>query len=161
MRTAGGWSSARPERAAGRTGGGRVRTVCGEEALGWRGATDEAVIGSRRGRASRLFRYPQVLYVVAPNDELGQLPEAVAVARGADHIAEADVHPVVAADKVAVVRLAVLELDEHRVPLRRSQERERQHHPAARRSGPFGSVLGSAQRLFLSGLKTGLEPSLS
>ena len=30
-----------------------MRTGCGEEALSWRGATDEAVIGSRRGRASR------------------------------------------------------------------------------------------------------------
>ena len=130
MRAAGGRSNARPERAAEGSGGGPVRTGLlragcdrgGESETGW--------------GIARLFRYPQVLDVVAPNDEFGQLPEAVAVARGADHVAEADVHPIVAADKVAVVGLAILELDEHRVPLRRSQERERQHHSTARRSGP-------------------------
>ena len=135
MRAAGGRSNARPERAAEGLGGGPVRTGCGEEALFRAGCDWGGESETGRGIA-RLFRYPQVLDVVAPNDEFGQLPEAVAVTRGADHIAEADVHPVVAADKVAVVGLAILELDEHRVPLRRSQERERQHHSAARRSGP-------------------------
>ena len=127
MRAADGRSNARPERAA-EGSGGPVRNR--PPPADWGGESETG-----RGIA-RLFRYPQVLDVVAPNDELGQLPEAVAVTRGADHVAEADVHPVVAADKVAVVGLAILELDEHRVPLRRSQERERQHHSAARRSGP-------------------------
>ena len=135
MRAGGGRSNARPERAAEGSGGGPVRTGCGEEALFRAGCDWGGESETGRGIA-RLFRYPQVLDVVAPNDEFGQLPEAVAVTRGADHVAEADVHPVVAADKVAVVGLAILELDEHRVPLRRSQERERQHHSAARRSGP-------------------------
>ena len=135
MRATGGRSNARPERAAEGSGGGPVRTGCGEEALLRAGCDWGGESETGRGIA-RLFRYPQVLDVIAPNDEFGQLPEAVAVTRGADHIAEADVHPVVAADKVAVVGLAILELDEHRVPLRRSQERERQHHSAARRSGP-------------------------
>ena len=135
MRAADGRSNARPERAAEGSGGGPVRTGCAEEALLRAGCDWGGESETGRGIA-RLFRYPQVLDVVAPNDEFGQLPEAVAVTRGADHIAEADVHPVVAADKVAVVGLAILELDEHRVPLRRSQERERQHHSAARRSGP-------------------------
>ena len=136
MRAAGGRSNARPERAAEGSGGGPVRTGCGEEGLRCAGCDWGGESETGRGIA-RLFRYPQVLDVVAPNDEFGQLPEAVAVTRGADHVAEADVHPVVAADKVAVVGLAILQLDEHRVPLRCSQERERQHHSAARRSGPL------------------------
>ena len=127
MRAAGGRSNARPERAAEGSGGGPASLPPPAD---WGGESETG-----RGIA-RLFRYPQVLDVIAPNDEFGQLPEAVAVTRGADHVAEADIHPVVAADKVAVVGLAILELDEHRVPLRRSQERERQHHSAARRSGP-------------------------
>ena len=130
MRAAGGRSNARPERAAEGSGGGPVRTGLLRAGCDWGGESETG------WGIARLFRYPQVLDVVAPNDEFGQLPEAVAVTRGADHVAEADVHPVVAADKVAVVGLAILELDEHRVPLRRSQERERQHHSAARRSGP-------------------------
>ena len=111
MRAAGGRSNARPERAAEGSGGGPVRTGCGEEALFRAGCDWGGESETGRGIA-RLFRYPQVLDVVAPNDEFGQLPEAVAVTRGADHIAEADVHPVVAADEVAVVRLAILELHE-------------------------------------------------
>jgi hypothetical protein len=48
--------------------------------------------------------------------------EAVALRVCLDDLAQDQVHPVVAADEVAVERLAVLELDEHGVALRGREE---------------------------------------
>ena len=38
-----------------------------------------------------------------------------------------DIHPVIAAHQLAVVRLAILQLDQHRVARRRAEQGERQH----------------------------------
>lgn len=61
----------------------------------------------------------EVLNRAAADVALRHAPELVAIPGRADNLSEVDVHPVVAADKVAVVCLAVLELHEHRVILGR------------------------------------------
>ena len=72
-------------------------------------------------------RLPEVLDRRPPDVALGHPPELVAVARGADHLPQVDVHPVVARDQVTVVGLAVLQLDQHGVVLGRPQEGQGQH----------------------------------
>ena len=42
-------------------------------------------------------------------------------------LSQVDVHPVVTGDKVAVVGLPILQLDQHWVVLRSAQQRKRQH----------------------------------
>lgn len=59
-----------------------------------------------------LVRYSQVLDHRAANVALVHSPEPVAVSRRADHLAQIDVHPVVTAHQVTVVRLAVLQFDQ-------------------------------------------------
>lgn len=54
----------------------------------------------------------EVLDGVAADVHLRDGPEVVAVLGGADNVVEVDVHPLVDVGKVAVVRVAVLELDQ-------------------------------------------------
>ena len=44
------------------------------------------------------------------------------------YLSEVDVHPIVAVNEMAVVRLAVLELHQHGMILRCAQQRQRQHY---------------------------------
>lgn len=61
-------------------------------------------------------------YVVASDVDLGELEEAIAFGARLNNLLQYEVHPVIAFDQVAVQRLAVLELDKHRVALRRREE---------------------------------------
>ena len=70
---------------------------------------------------------PEVLDRRPPDVALWHPPELVAVARGADHLSQVDVHPVVARDQVTVVGLAILELHQHGMVLGRPQEGQGQH----------------------------------
>lgn len=69
----------------------------------------------------------EVLDIDAADVHLGHPPEAVTVLAGANDLAKLDVHPVVTLNEVAIVRLAVLQLHEHRVVLGRTKERQWQH----------------------------------
>lgn len=64
----------------------------------------------------------QVLDGAAADVALGHPPELVPVPGGADHLPQVDVHPVVAADQVPVVRLPILQLHQHGVVLCRLQQ---------------------------------------
>lgn len=66
-------------------------------------------------------------HVVAPDVALLELDEALAVGARLHHLAQRQVHPRVARLQVTVERLAVLELHQHRVPLRRGEQREGEH----------------------------------
>ncbi len=59
----------------------------------------------------------QVLDVDAADVHFGHPPEAVAVLAGANYLAQLNVHPVVALNEVAIVRLAILQLHQHWVIL--------------------------------------------
>lgn len=63
----------------------------------------------------------KILYVDAANVDFGHPPEAVAVLGRADDLSQLNVHPVVALYEVAIVRLAVLQLNEHGVILCRTK----------------------------------------
>ena len=81
---------------------------------------------------------PEVLDVGSPDVALRHPPELVSVPACADHLwtreieatlglmstdlSQVDVHPVVTGDKVAVVGLPILQLDQHRVVLRSAQQ---------------------------------------
>jgi hypothetical protein len=65
-------------------------------------------------------------HVVAAHVDFRQAVEAVAVRVGLDDLAQDEVHPVVAADEMAVEGLAVLELDEHWLALGGGEEAERE-----------------------------------
>ncbi|CAH0378433.1 unnamed protein product, partial [Pelagomonas calceolata] len=69
----------------------------------------------------------QIFDRVPANVALRQLPEAVAVAARADDVLEIHVHPGVGADELAVVRVAVFQLNQHRLARGRRQEAQRQH----------------------------------
>lgn len=66
----------------------------------------------------------QVLNGAAANVALRHPPEFVPVPGRADHLAQVDVHPVVAAHQVPVVCLPVFELHQHWVILSRFQQRQ-------------------------------------
>ena len=85
---------------------------------------------------------PEVLDVRSPNVALRHPPELVSIPACADHLPknsqketivvitdlpQVDIHPVVTGDEVAVVRLPILQLHQHGVVLRSTQQRERQH----------------------------------
>lgn len=57
------------------------------------------------------FGYAQVLDSVAADIHLWEGPELVSVLRGSDYLSKVKVHPRVNVDEVAVIRLAVLQLD--------------------------------------------------
>eukprot|EP00616_Rhizochromulina_sp_CCMP1243_P019984 CAMPEP_0118962570 /NCGR_PEP_ID=MMETSP1173-20130426/862_1 /TAXON_ID=1034831 /ORGANISM="Rhizochromulina marina cf, Strain CCMP1243" /LENGTH=138 /DNA_ID=CAMNT_0006910853 /DNA_START=373 /DNA_END=787 /DNA_ORIENTATION=- len=74
-----------------------------------------------RDHVDHLLWDTKVFDRVSTNVALGELPETVTISRCADHLFQIDVHPRVAVHKPAVVCVAVLELDEHRVALRRPE----------------------------------------
>ena len=74
-----------------------------------------------------LVRHAHILDIAAAHEDLVDAVEAVAIARGADHLAQAEVHKGVARVQHAIVCLAGLELDEHRLAVRGLQERDWVH----------------------------------
>ena len=64
-------------------------------------------------------REKKAAYVVTPYIDFRQAEELVAVGARLHDFFQGEIHPGVAGDEVAVERLAVFELDEHRVPLGR------------------------------------------
>ena len=72
-------------------------------------------------RVGDLIGDAQVLDVAAGDVALGHQPEFVPVPGLADHLPQVDVHPVVAAHQMPIVRLPVFELHQQRVILSRFQ----------------------------------------
>merc|ERR1719341_210415 len=86
----------------------------------------------RRGlvldHVDHLVRKAKVLDAVSSHVALWNLPEAIAVSGGAHDVAHVQVHESVAGGQYSTVGLPILQLNHHRLILRRAQQTHRQHH---------------------------------
>ena len=76
-------------------------------------------------------------YIISSYVDFWQSEETVTFRAGLDNLFQSQVHPVIAIDEVAVESLSVLQLDEHRVALRRGKQPERELEPKKRKRKRF------------------------
>lgn len=74
-----------------------------------------------------LVGYTQVLNVIPSDIAFGQPPEFVSFRARLHDFFQSQIHVGIAIHKMSVQRLAIFELDEHRMALRRGEETEWKH----------------------------------